>query len=145
MSSVASAFTALMAQSIHQHHSLCMYVLKAYITGGQLHADTSLNPRVTSKSTARKLKSGSGSTVTFLTASLLLKGVRLAAAKLQMEGMRKVFVSAIIVDHHCSDPSSDVIHCSHLLTCTKMCLSGTVAISLQTTEVKEITDSPPPY
>lgn len=72
-----------------------------------------------------------------------------------MEGMTKVFVSAIIVDHHCSDPSSDVIHCSHLLTCTKMCLNGTVAvpsahvartdstavkqippISLQTTEVK---------
>lgn len=75
VSAVASAFTALMAQRSQQHHSHFVYVCVE-----KLHADISLNPRVTSMSTARKLKSGSGSAVTFLTASLLLKGVRLAAA-----------------------------------------------------------------
>lgn len=61
---------------------------------------------IISVSTARKLKSGSVSAVTFPAASLLLKCVPLASAKLQMQGTRTTFISAVIVNCDRSDPSS---------------------------------------
>lgn len=102
-----------MVQGIHLLHSHFMYArvksvhhLRQFPDWRILNADISLNPSVSSVSTVRKLKSGSVSAVTFPAASLLLKCVPLASAKLQMQGTRTTFISAVIVNCDRSDPSS---------------------------------------